>query len=622
MLQKMRQKAQGLGFRIIIGLIVIAFAGFGVESILLDGGGNEVAVVNGEKISPQQLQLSIQNQQRRMIAMLGDNLDPSMLDDERLAPLSLEALINRRLLMQASGALGLVITKRELGAVVAATPEFQVDGVFSPERYRALLSEAGFTPNSYRLNLGEDMILSQVSGGLAGSEFVTPAELNLNAEIISELRDFSYFTIPREDYVAMTVPEESEIDAYYETHLDDFRTPESVDVDYIELTLDSFRAPVGEQTLQDAYELAKMDLQYKTQHRVSHILFEGDSDSIRQRIAQAQEKLAGGATFMQVAADYSDDVGSAAKGGDLGYTSGATFPEEMEIALAELELGIVSEPVITSAGSHLLLVTERTTGEPPSFEDMREELEQRVQREEARIELLRAVEILRDISFNADDLDTPAAELDLQVHRLPGVTRTGGEGIFASAILTEAAFSDEVLSQGHNSDVIELQEEHFVVLRVSKYNESEVQDLDAVRGSITAALNAESIDAGVSTAANTALAALRRGETLQDYAARENYELGFELGIDRRNDTVPPDILRRVFELPSPEEGQVLFDYVTAFNGDAIVIELQRVTPGDYQSLEAGEQNALLRTLTSELGNLIFQEYQRALRAKAEISVL
>ncbi len=622
MLQNMRQKAQGVGFKIIIGLIVVAFAGFGIESILPGGGGQEVAIVNGEKISPQQLQLAVENQKRRMIAMMGDNLDPAMLDNERLASGSLQALINRRLLMQSADAMGLAISEREIGAVVGSMEQFQTGGAFSPDLYKARIAEAGFTPTSFKMNLSEDLLMNQVTGGLAASEFVTPNELELNTRVISEQRDFRYFTIPREALSEVSEPTEAQVQDYYDANLDDFRTPESVDVEYIDLTIDKFRQPVGEQALLDAYEVAKQDIQYQTQNRVSHILFEKGGEDVEQRLSDAQAKLAGGSSFADVAREFSDDVGSAGRGGDLGYTTGATFPEDMEAAIAELEVNVVSEPVQTDAGMHLLLVTERKPGEAASFEEMRAELEEAVQSEEARVELLRTVETLRDITFKADELDGPAEELDLVVEKLAAVTRGGAEGLFADPALAETAFSDEVLNQGHNSDVIELPDERFVVLRVSRYNEPEVQPLDAVRDGIVAAISAEAVDAAVAAAAETALAQLRNGTPMEQYAADAGYELVEEPGIERRNNTVPPDILRRVFELPAPRGDTASTDYITAFNGDAVVIDLQRITAGEFSALNEAEQLQLRRSLTTEAGSLVFQEYQRGLREGADISVL
>jgi len=623
MLQNIRQHTQGTTARLMIGLIVIAFAGWGVRSILVNGGGNEIADVNGEKISPQELQLAIQNQKRRLFAIYGNSIDPAMLDEEQLKPRSLEALINRKLLLQSARAMGLAISEREIGSVIGHMSQFQVDGVFSPDLYKSTLSQAGFTTASYKLSLRDDLMLNQVSAGLGASEFVTPAELAINARIMSEHRDFSYFTIPREKFSAVPAATDQQIKQYYEEHLDEYRTPESVDLEYIDLTPEDFFQPVEESALREAYEIAKQDPQYRTQYRVSHILFQPDGKGdVDERIAAAQQKLSSGVPFADVAREFSDDVGSAAKGGDLGYTSGDTFPEKMEAAIAKLEPGVVSKPVKTEAGTHLLLVTERKPAEVPSFEDMRAELEKGIQATEARDELLRTVESLKDLTFNTDGLDGPAKDLGLKVETQPSVTRNQAEGLFANPELLKAAFSDDVFTAGHNSDVIELPNDQFVVLRVSNHHPSELKPIDSVRDSIVAAIESDAMDAALAAEAKKALAQLNSGEGIKQVAENGNYEVVDELAVQRNNNTIPPEILHRVFELPDPGKGATSADFISTPGGDATVIDLQRVTPGEYTELSESDQQQLRQSLTAELGNLVFQEYQRELRERAEINIL
>lgn len=619
MLQNLRKRTQGVGFKIVIGLIILSFAGFGIQSILLDGGQNEVAVVNGEKITPQELQMAVQNQKRRLYSMFGYDVDPAMLADERLQPQAIQTLISRKLLKQSAQDMGLAVSEREVGAVVSSQREFQVNGQFSPETYKAVLSEAGFTPSSYKVGLKDDLVLNQVSRGLAGSEFVTQSELEISARIISEQRDFSYLVLPREDYAQAQEVSDQEVQEYYEASIEDFRAPETLDLDYIKLTIDDFRQPVDERTLQEAYELAIDGAEYKTQHRVSHILFEEDAG---QRVAQAREMLAGGTSFAELARELSDDVGSADLGGDLGYTSGDVFPDEMEAAIHALEPGVVSEPIETDAGVHLLLVTERKPGEAPSFEEMRGELEEGIQLEEARVELVRTVELLSDLIFNASDLESPAKELGLKVQSRQAVSRAENEGLFANPQLLEAAFSGEVYSDGHNSDVIELPGDTFVALRVRSHNPSEIRPLEEVRGDIVASIEAAATEAAVSAEADNALEKLRAGVSLEEYAAGQDYEAVIELGVDRRNTVVPPEVLRRVFELSAPTDDLVSTDYIFTLSGDAVVINLQAVTPGEYNSLPEEEQQQMEQALTGELGGLVFQEYRRGLMERAEISVM
>lgn len=623
MLQDIRKNVQGTAAKIVVGLIVISFAFFGIESILVGGGGNEIAEVNGDSIYPQQLQQALDTQKRRLISMMGENLDPSMLDDERLGPQALEALIGRTLLMQSANEMGLMISNPEIGAVVGSMEQFQVDGVFSPEVYKSVLSSAGYTPTYFRQSLHDDLLVGQLRSGIAGSEFVTPAELEVNTQIISEQRDLRYFRIPREMFSSAGQITEAQIEAYYDANQDEFRTPESVDLDYIEIALDSFRVPVEESIVREEYELAKLDTQFQPQNRVSHILFETGADGdLAQRIVQAQERLASGVSFAEVAKELSDDVGSADNGGDLGYTSGDTFPAPMEAAIAELEPNIVSAPVETDAGTHLILVTERKDGEIASFEQMESELRERIESDEARIVLLRTVESLKDLSFNAEDLEYPAEELDLPVQQANAVTRSQNEGLFSNRSLLEAAFSEDVLLSGNNSEVIELADNRFVVMSVRQHNQPEVKPLASIRDQVLATVAEETARKVVVAQASLALEQVRAGVPLKELTESAGYELQVELGVDRRNNVVPPEVLQRVFELPSPGADGATADFVMAPNGDAVVIELLQVNTGDYKSLPEIEQAQLQQALTSEFGRLLDTEFQRGLRDRADIKVL
>ena len=280
MLQDMRKSTQGTAAKIVVGLIVIAFSMFGIESILLGGGGSGVAEVNGEEISPQEFQQAVNPQKRRLIAMMGDSIDPAMLDDQRLSGQALDSLINRKLLMQSASEKNLSVSERQIGAIIGGMEQFQVDGQFSPDAYKSLLSTAGYTPAYFKQNLRDDIILNQLRSGLAGSEFATPSELALNARVTAEQRDLRYLTIPLENFSIDSDVSEAEIEAFYAENQSRFLTPESVDLEYIELHRDDFRQPVEERLVLEAYEEAKQNPQYKTENRVSHILFEDTEDGL------------------------------------------------------------------------------------------------------------------------------------------------------------------------------------------------------------------------------------------------------------------------------------------------------------------------------------------------------
>ena len=623
MLQDIRQSTKGTAAKIVVGLIVVTFAFFGIESILVGGGDNEIAKVNGEEIYPQELQQSIDTQRRRLISAMGENLDPAMLEEDRLRGPALEALINSRLLTQSAQEMGLSISEQEIGAVVGGMEQFQADGTFSPEVYKSVLSTAGFTPGSFKQSLYDDMLINQLRGGIAGTEFVTSAELELGGRVIMESRDVHYFIIPLEKFASDSPISEAGIEGYYVEHETDYQTQEVVDIDYIELSVDDFKAPVEENAILEAYEAAKNEAQYLTQNRVSHILFESGAADQSDQVVLAQERLAVGVPFAEVAMELSQDVGSSSRGGDLGFSSGDAFPLEMEVVIAKLEPGVVSQPVETDAGIHLLLVTERKGGEETRLDEIREQLKDSIQTNEARIVLLRTVESLKDVSFNAEDLSYPASELRLEVQQIDAVARFQDEGLFSNTSLLKAAFSEDVLVEGHNSEVIELPEDRFVVMRVRKHHVPELLPLATVRDEIVVAVQEKIARAAVAVEADRALAQMRTGVTMEQFTDTENYERQVELGVDRRNNIVPIEVLRRAFEMPAQSaEDMSTTDYIEAQNGDVIVIELVRVNEGDVGAITDIERQQLRQLLGSESASLVDKEFQQSLQDHADITVL
>jgi len=626
MLQNIRNNVQGPTTKIVVWLIVISFSIFGLESILVSGGSGGVAEVNGEQVTPQEMQMAVNTQKRRLISMMGENIDPSMLDDELIGGQVLNSLIGRKLLTQSAQDMELAVSKREIGNLIGGMEQFQIEGKFSPQLFTSVLSSAGYTPAYFEETLRADIAVAQVRSGLLGSEFATPLELALNARVAAEQRDLRFLTIPLQTFIDGIEVSEEQIAAYYADHQDDFQTRESVELEYIELSPDQFRKPVDEDAVLEAYQVEIENGQYRTENRVSHILFEARDDEdelgLQQRIADARAKLAAGEDFAEVAGEFSDDVGSVAVGGDLGFSSGDAFPPEMEEAISALAVNVVSEPVQTDAGTHLILVTDRREGKPPTLEELRSRLEDQLQSAQARVDLLLAVEQLKDLVFNAEDLNQPAEEMDLTVRRSGPVARDQAEGLFANRSLLAAAFSEEVMEAGHNSDVIELSDNKFVVLRQHSYSPSQPMQLKDVRDEIAAIITEQSARAMVASEADRILQELAAGAAIDKLASSGGYNWQVELAADRRNSAVPVDVLARAFEMPVPGPGEKLLDYVITAEGDAQVLSLMQVNPGRLEQLEDAAVVSLQQQVSGEYANLLDNEYQQGLRERADISVM
>lgn len=621
MLQSIRSGAKSTGFRVIIFLIILSFAGFGLEQVLFGNAGTSVAEVNGTEISPQELQAAINAQKRQLIQIFGDDIDPALLEDDRIRPGALEELIERTVLLQAATDNAMVASDRAVGQIVASVEAFKVDGVFSPDQYKVVLANAGFTPERFRREQLQQIILSQLQEGVLGSDFITQTELAAAAKATAEERDVRYLIVPDSVLSAGLEVSEEAMRQVYEAEPARWTSEAGVIAEYIELSRDDFLQPVDVDLLEEQFAAVRDEYTVAEQTLIAHILLiRGDDESqatYGKRVKDVAARLAAGEDFAALAAQWSDDVGSAPMGGELGFTDGTVFPEPMELAVAELDTGGVSGPVVTDAGTHFIRVIERVAGETPDYEGLKAELAQSMQEADAEQTLLVVVDELRELSFNAGDLQQPADALALSVRRSETVFLSGGEGVFAEAAVREALFSGEVYDAGNNSDIVELSRNRFVVVRVAEKQPSKLLPFDSVASTIRDELEARAQVAARLALLESVRSRLADGERLEEVANAEGYEWRVELATRRAGSLLPAEVLNLAFSM---ELGTVpALDKVDLVNGDLALVELARIEPGKLQNLSSSEQAAMTTQLARLQGQLSMLEYRSALRASAAI---
>ena len=624
MLQSMRQGAQGTTAKIIIGLIVLSFAAFGLETLLPGGAGTSVAEVNGEEISPIALQEAVTQQKRQLISILGDSIDPAMLDDERLQPRALESLIQRALLLQKASELRLVASDAQVGKSITAIDAFQLNGAFSTDAYKSVLANAGYTPERFRRLQAEDIVLTQLEAAVSESEFVTQRELSAMADLVAEERDVRYLVIPEGTLLESEALSDSAVQAYYDTNQSDFLKPEQVVVDYILIASDDFTVEVDEATIRQQFESVRDEYTVTTQSQVSHILLiageeESESDFAR-RVSAVSERLALAEDFAVIAEELSDDIGSASQGGALGFTDGTAFPEEMESAIAALQSpGEVSEAVVTEAGTHFIRLEERIAGEAVSYEDIKDELRESIESAEAERALLVAVEALRDLVFNAPDLVGPASAIDGAVQRSEAFSRDAGSDLFADAALREIAFTEEVFEEGNNSEVVELSNKRFVVLRINEIRPTQVSPFSEVEGEIVERLRTELESEALTRLQASAEQALIGGASFESVAATLDLEWRVELATTRLASQLPRPVLEAAFAMAAGATSTLRI--VAVPGAGHALIQLARVTPGSIAGLTASEAETLTSRRSMEQQRLSFGEYLKFQRDTADIII-
>lgn len=622
MLQDIRNSTQGPVFKVIVGLIVLSFALFGVESILLGGSDDSVALVNGDKIRAVEVQQATNRQKQQIAAMLGENFDPSLIDDAQLSARALEGLVGNKLQQQWAESLGLTASDVQLGAQVAAIPAFQIDGKFSAELYKQSLAAAGFTPLTFREALRVDEIVKQLNGGLLASEFVTGAEARALARVNGETRSVRYAKVAGDRFQNTVEITQDQIQAYYDSNAAQFVSEEAVVLDYITLRADDFVEPVAEADLRAAYEQEISSYAYQDEARVSHILLiQGDDEAdeaYAQRIQSAQTALTDGEAFSVVAERLSDDIGSSSDGGDLGYTAGDVFPAEMEEAIKGLDINEVSGPVLTDAGTHLITVTDRRSSEPPSFMEMRSELEASLSQADAQRRLVSQVEALKDLTYTATDLREPAETLGLDVVRSAPITRRGGQGVLGDDRVIAAAFSDLVIEEGW-SEVIEVSENAFVALKLVEHQPAAPQSIEQVSDRIVSVLTAQAEEEALRAFGNELLDQLAGGRTIEDIAQEHNLEWQVALQSRRGSADIPRQWQANIFAESST--GLPRRNFAVGDNGDALLYEVFAVQAGDEEALPETLFAAMKSRQLRGLQTALQRGLSETLRDNADIEI-
>lgn len=623
MLQNIRNNVQGTMAKVIIAIIIVPFALFGIESLFGGGGPGPVAKVNGKPISELELNNAISLQQRQLIAMMDGQVEPALLDQDRLREPVLQRMIRERLLLDEGRRLGLAVSETAINESIIALPQFQENGRFSVERYQSILRMQGMTPASFKEQLRRELLIQQLLRGVVDSSFVSNRELADIAALLEQTRSFSYAVISSADVAQDLKLDDDELQAYYQANSDAFMRPEQVQVSYINLRLDDFFEPVDEADLRDEYQRMLAQSTTRTQRHAAHIQIEVGAEGEEAALEQAQElyrQLQSGADFAELAREHSADAGSRQTGGDLGVTAGDTFPEEFETALAQLEPGEVSAPVRTDAGYHLIKLLGIDEGEAAPFETVRAELEERLQRHGAEPRLLQAVETLRDLSFNADGLQQPARQLGLELQTSDWIALQGeGEGVLADPRVNAALNSRDVLRERHNSDVIELAPDHFVVVHVDQHRQAELLSFDGVRDRVVELATRQRAEQLAADRAESLMTALRAGQGFSEIAESQGIAWQRAQAIKRNAVEVPEEVLSIAFAQPHPEADQPRVVQARLSSGDALVLAVESVTAGDIQSMDPRQRRALQEQLANNNGQATFAAYLDRVQREAEI---
>ena len=589
MLQTIRDRAHGWIAWVIIILISIPFALWGIQSYLGMGSEVVVAKVNGVGIKEQDLQRRVQQARLQLRERLGAAYDASQVDDRRLRQEVLNDMIRETLLLDVSDRLGFRVSDQELQAQILSEPAFQRGGKFDRTVYEQVLNLQGLSPALYEAQLRQRLVGTQMVRGVVGSELVTAAEREAFQRLSGQQRQVDWLRIPAARFVDESPIGEDEIQAYYSANTALFQIPEQVRLEYLVLNVNDLAASAtaSDEELRRLYDSEQARFGQPERRKVRHILLpvpadEAKAQPVLEEIEAVRKRIQGGEPFEEVAKAVSKDPGSASKGGSLGEIEQGIMDPAFDQAAFSLAAGELSEPVRTRFGYHLIEVQEIIPARIKPFEEVRDSLRSEVAHQKAESLFYDLGERLANVVYESPDSLKPAAEeLGLTIQQSDWIGRTGGKGLLGNPKVTAAAFSEEVLNERRNSDLIEPEKDvlQALVVRVVDHREASTRSLDEVRDEIVTTLRQERARKAALQAAEEGAEKLRAGTDWSAVAGEDKPEL---LGlVGRRDPKLPAPVRTVAFTLPSPAEGQASVGTAVLENGDAAIVRVAKVEPGE-----------------------------------------
>ena len=621
MLQSLRDNMKGTVAVIVIAIFAVPMVLIGIEKLFMGSGSSDVATVDGTAITRTELSRAVYLQKQRILSETQVDPGSDLLKDENLRGPVLESLTRQAALLNAAKEGGLAVAETALWQQIMQQPQFQTDGAFNQDRFRQLLSNMGYTTATYLQALSEGVILNQQNSGIASSSYLTRQEIEQFVALAQQTRSYFSVVISKskvEDSVSVS---DAEVEEFYENNQDQFSVPERVALNYIEVDVETLaqRQEVNESDVRAQYEqeLAVFDAQ--PQYQVAHILVE-DSEN-KEKIEKIQAALNSGEDFGKVAREFSEDLGSRESGGVLGKLIADAFPAPFVKAVQALDEGEISGPVQTEAGTHIIKVTEKRVPTAPTFEERKADIAENLKRSMAEQELVELTEQLDELTYSASDLQEAAETLGLEIKSTPLFSRSGGEGLAGFPAVQQAAFSDDVLKEGHNSAVLELPQNRLVVLRIADHQAERIKPLSEVTEVVRSQVLATKTGEALAELASEVASEIAQGTPATEVA--EARDLAYEEKQDVSRSTVEVDrsILRPLFSMPRPAGDQPALEQFPLPNGDYLVLGLTDVKAGSMDSIEEAQLSAMRAQLSGQTGDFEATVYENHLVSAATIEI-
>jgi len=625
MLQSIHDKLKGWVAGVVLGAIGLVFVFWGINWTL--SAPTYAAKVNGSEISSNEVRQTYQQQLAQIERQSNAPLDEAMRNE--IKQRVLDEYVNSEALVTRADELGYRVSDSELLAEMAKVPALQTDGKFDYAHALGVLKAQGRSPAEIEELFRRDAKLRQLDTALNASSFATPTELKAFRALTQQQRELAWLTVAATKYAAGATPDDAAIKAYYDAHKAEYMTPETVNLRYVELSLAQLAAKVSvdDAQLKTYFEEQKAKTPDRflqaEQRRVSHILLPvndpKDDAAVKLKAEGILKRAEGGEDFAKLAKEFSQDPGSAAQGGDLGFAERKVYVGPFADAAFSMKVGEIRGPVKTQFGYHILKLDGIQPPAEKTFDESKAELETEYKRNEAERLFNNAQDQLADAALqNTTDIDVVAKKAGLTVQEIPGFSRgDGGGALGKTQAVIDAAFNQDVLD-GRLSPIVEVEKGRGVVLRATDHKLPQQKPLEAVRTDVIATWKKQRGVELASAAAADAVKRLNAGESWDAVAKSLGAAVQAPKFVSRSDQEVPMEVRVNAFKAPKPAQKSI-YQNVSLPDGDAVVLALSAVR--EDPNAAAIKDTDVRRQFAAQIASGEAQSYAAGARADAKVTM-
>ena len=624
MLQTIREKFTGWIAFLIIGAISIALViSFGnmnqtplEEDVVITVNDNEITLIDyREEYTNQLLQFQ---------EVFGNGIPESL--EFTIQESATENLIMKTLLNDYVDAQGYRVSPEFVAELITSNPNFQLGEGFNRENYQAILTSQGISQSQYENDLRIQLEINQLRRGLIESSFITPSEFRKFVELQMEERSGQYLLIPSSNYVNQVSLDNEKVSTFYTENINSFMTEEEIDVEYLSIDVEDIVQDI-EYSRSDVEQYYKENIdrfRSNEERKSSHILISFDDevvdDAALEQIKNIQERIKAGESFEVLAQEYSDDSGSAANGGDLGWAEPGLFVPEFDQVLFALEMGDISDPVKTQFGYHIIRLDDLKEGKRKEFGEIEEELTKEYSKLLAEDRLYDLAEQLDDLALQAfNELDSVADELALDLNQISAITRNSSSFLNQQPELIDILFSPSSVDQFENTPVYEFNNS-IIVARVIGHRLPEIKSLGDVEDEITSLLIAKNSIEIANEEAVKMLRELASGNTMTELSDIYSLELKEFNELKRNDDTLPKGVMDAVFSTLKTNIDNNHYSTIT-MDENVYLFEVLQLNSGRLDAFNDQERDSGKIALAEQLGSNELAAFAKQLRDNAVVEI-